>query len=57
MDGMWYKHCPKCGNYVKKIDPQESGMCNSCGWQEYVIVYYCEIRGRYCRSDADRSAA
>jgi len=55
MDGMWYKHCPDCGNYVKKSDPLESGMCCACGWEEYAPPYYCEVRHRYCTADADRS--
>ncbi len=53
MDGMWFKHCPKCGHYVKKVDPQESAMCCACGWQEYVIPYYCDFRHRYCTADED----
>jgi hypothetical protein len=57
MNGMWYKHCPKCGNYVKKTDPQESGVCYACGWVEYVAVFYCEVRHRYCIEDKDRAAA
>lgn len=35
MDGMWYKRCPHCGNYVKKHEPQESALCCVCGWKEY----------------------
>jgi len=57
MDGMWYKHCPKCGNYVKKVDPQDSGMCCACGWVEYVVTYYCELRHRFCIVDEERPAA
>ena len=57
MDGMWCKHCPKCGNYVMKADPRESGMCKACGWVEYVAVFYCELRRRYCIENEDRSAA
>ena len=57
MEGMWCKHCPKCGNYVMKTDPRESGMCKACGWVEYVAVFYCELRRRYCIEDEDRSAA
>ncbi len=49
MDDVWYfKHCPQCGNYLKKLDPQESGMCCCCGWKEYIVGYYCEFRRRYC---------
>ncbi len=52
MDTIWYfKHCPQCGNYLKKLDPQESGMCCCCGWQEYVAGYYCEFRRRFCADD------
>ncbi len=52
MDNVWFfKHCPQCGNYLKKRDPQESAMCCSCGWQEYVVAFYCEFRGRFCSED------
>lgn len=58
MDGMWYKHCPDCGNYLKKTDPQEAGMCYACGWEEYDPPYYCEVRHCFCtaNTDADRSS-
>lgn len=48
MTGMWYKHCPQCGNYIKKSDLQESGMCCTCGWEEYVSLLYCEVVHKYC---------
>ncbi len=52
MDTIWFfKHCPRCGNYLKKLDPQESAMCCSCGWQEYVAPYYCEFRRRFCSEE------
>jgi uncharacterized C2H2 Zn-finger protein len=48
MDGMWYKRCPRCGNYIKKRDPQESGVCCACGWEEYINSIYCEATRNYC---------
>ena len=49
MDGMmWYKLCPQCGNYMKKNDPQETGMCCSCGWEEYAPPFFCELVNKYC---------
>lgn len=34
MDGIWIRRCPQCGNYIRKIDPQEAGICLICGWKE-----------------------
>jgi len=48
MSDFWYKLCPRCNNYVKKNDPQETGVCNVCGWEEYAAPYYCEVFNRYC---------
>jgi len=48
MADMWFKRCPQCGNYMKKTAPQESGMCCACGWEEYVVAFYCEVVNRYC---------
>jgi hypothetical protein len=48
MADMWFKRCPQCGTYIKKIDPQESAMCCACGWEEYVGVFYCDVVHTYC---------
>lgn len=48
MDGMWYKRCPRCNNYMKKIDPRECGMCCACGWEEYETLVFCEVVNHYC---------
>lgn len=48
MADMWFKRCPRCGNYMKKIEPQESATCFSCGWEEYVAAFYCEVINKYC---------
>ncbi len=48
MDGIWYKLCPKCRNYIKKVDPQDSGICCACGWEEHPVMYFCEIADKYC---------
>lgn len=48
MDGMWYKRCPQCGNYMKKQDPQESAMCCACGWEEYIKSFFCAIGNDFC---------
>ncbi len=48
MDGIWYKKCPQCGNYIRKIDPQEACMCCACGWEEYCASFFCEIYNKYC---------
>jgi hypothetical protein len=48
MDGVWYKLCPQCRNYIKKAEPQDSGKCRACGWEEYSGMYFCEIADKYC---------
>ncbi len=51
MDGIWFKRCPHCGNYMKKTDPEESCMCCACGWQERQergVLYFCELTNKYC---------
>ena len=49
MDGIWYKRCPQCSNYMQKADPRESCMCCSCGWEEYAVTtFYCEVIHKYC---------
>ena len=48
MEGMWFKQCPLCRNYLKKKDPQEAGMCCACGWEEYASAFFCDIVGQYC---------
>ncbi len=48
MDGIWYKKCPRCGNYILKRDPTESGMCCACGWEEYDGHFYCSLVRKYC---------
>ena len=48
MDGMWYKLCPQCRNYIKKTSPQDSGICCACGWEEYPVTHFCEIVDKYC---------
>jgi hypothetical protein len=48
MADMWFKRCPQCGTYMKKLDPQESGMCCACGWEEYTGAFYCEVVNSYC---------
>jgi anaerobic ribonucleoside-triphosphate reductase len=48
MADMWFKRCPQCGTYMKKVEPQESGMCCACGWEEYVGAFYCEVVDKYC---------
>lgn len=61
MDGMWFKRCARCGCYLKKTDPQESGMCCACGWSEYPEQYFCDVIDNYCKSctaaDVDRAVA
>ena len=53
MEGMWFKHCPRCLNYLKKSDPQESAMCCACGWAEYERTFYCEILNQFCANTAE----
>jgi hypothetical protein len=48
MDGVWYKLCPRCRNYIKKTESQDSGICSACGWEEYSVKYFCEIVDKYC---------
>jgi hypothetical protein len=48
MDGIWFKRCAQCGNYLKKAAPQESGICCACGWTEYAPPYFCDIIENYC---------
>jgi len=48
MADVWIKRCPRCGNYIRKATPQESGMCCACGWEEYIVLFYCEVVNRYC---------
>ena len=48
MADMWFKRCPRCGNYMKKVEPQESSTCLACGWEEYVAAFYCEVVNTYC---------
>jgi hypothetical protein len=48
MDGVWYKLCPQCKNYIKKTEPQDSAMCCACGWEEYPVTFFCEVVNRYC---------
>jgi anaerobic ribonucleoside-triphosphate reductase len=56
MDGVWLKHCPMCGEYVRKSDPEETAKCPSCGWREYVAPYYCEFRRRFCSQEDENIA-
>jgi anaerobic ribonucleoside-triphosphate reductase len=56
MEGIWCKQCPRCGNYLKKTDPQEAGMCCACGWEEYVPAFFCEIVNRYCSMITETNA-
>jgi len=49
MADMWFKRCPQCGTYMKKLDPQDSSMCCACGWEEYVGAFYCDVVNRFCR--------
>jgi anaerobic ribonucleoside-triphosphate reductase len=49
MANMWFKRCPQCGTYMKKLEPQESAMCCACGWEEYVGTFYCDVVDRYCK--------
>jgi hypothetical protein len=48
MEGMWFRQCPKCGNYFKKCDPPVAGICCVCGWEEHVNSFYCEIVHKDC---------
>jgi hypothetical protein len=48
MQGIWFKRCPRCGNYIKKINPEELCMCCACGWEETVLSHFCEIVHNYC---------
>jgi len=48
MSDMWFKRCPQCGNYMKKREPQDSGMCCACGWEEYVASFYCDAVNGFC---------
>jgi len=48
MDGMWYRHCPHCGEYINKSDPENSWACARCGWQEPHTTYFCEFVHKYC---------
>jgi hypothetical protein len=56
MDGIWIKHCPMCGEYLQKAEPEETGRCAACGWQEYMIPYYCPFRHRFCSEEDDGQA-
>ncbi len=59
MEGLWYKLCPHCGNYVSKEDPLAFAICCSCGWEEHHPDYFCETANRYCRMasvDVDKDA-
>ena len=52
MVGIWFIRCPRCGNYAKKSDPQESAIC-ACGWEEYVAAsFYCDIVNGFCTAIA-----
>lgn len=48
MDGVWYKRCPWCGNYMKNQTPQEAFACCACGWEEERSCYFCTYANRYC---------
>jgi hypothetical protein len=48
MADMWFKRCPQCGNYTKKAEPLEYAKCAACGWEESIIVFYCEVINGYC---------
>lgn len=47
MANFWFKRCPQCGSYMKKLEPQDCAMC-TCGWEEHVGAYYCEVVDNYC---------
>jgi hypothetical protein len=48
MDGLWYKRCPCCSNYLSKRDPLEVGTCYVCNWMDASPPFYCYLRHRYC---------
>jgi predicted RNA-binding Zn-ribbon protein involved in translation (DUF1610 family) len=48
VEGMWHLHCPQCGEYIKKSDPQKSWACVHCGWQEPNVTYFCDYVHKYC---------
>ncbi len=57
MQGVWYKKCPRCGNYIQKNDPEELCMCCACGWQEQELPFFCELINNYCISAARNQSA
>jgi hypothetical protein len=48
MDGMWFKRCPRCGNYMTKEDPRETCQCCACGWEEESLLFFCDAVSNYC---------
>ena len=48
MSGIWFIKCPRCKNYMKKTDPEESCMCCACGWQEQTGQVFCEHIHNFC---------
>jgi hypothetical protein len=48
MQKVWLKKCARCGNDIKKTDPEESVMCCATGWQEHDSPFFCEFIRNYC---------
>ncbi len=48
MEGIWFKRCPRCGNYMTKENPEEPCMCCACGWHEQGEPFFCELTNHYC---------